>query len=198
MEQFKLFDDREHLLLPEHLMEYVPGFFTKMESERYLKTFLETVSWQQTKITIYDKEMLTPRLCAWFGDRPVRQDDMRPPIPWTEELLEIKLKVENHTGISFNGVLLNYYRDGNDSVSWHSDKDTIVGLKTEIASVSFGQQRNFDFRNKENHKQQYSLELGNGSLLLMKGDLQKYWEHRIAKSSKTMKARINLTFRKVA
>ena len=197
MEQFKLFDDQEHLLLPEHLMEYVPGFFGKMESERYLKVFLETISWQQTKITMYDKELLTPRLCAWFGDRPMRQDDMRPPIPWTDELLEIKSKVEQHTGISFNGVLLNYYRDGNDSVAWHSDKDTIVGLKTEIASVSFGQPRNFDFRNKENHRQQYSLELGSGSLLLMKGDLQKYWEHRIAKSAKPMKARINLTFRKV-
>ena len=197
MEQFKLFDDQEHLLLPEHLMEYVPGFFGKTECERYLNVFRETVSWQQTKITMYDKELLTPRLCAWFGDRPIRQEDMRPPIPWTDELLEIKSKVEEHTGIRFNGVLLNYYRDGNDSVAWHSDKDTIVGLKTEIASVSFGQPRNFDFRNKENHRQQYSLELGNGSLLLMKGDLQKYWEHRIAKSAKTMKARINLTFRKV-
>ncbi|WAC14597.1 alpha-ketoglutarate-dependent dioxygenase AlkB family protein [Dyadobacter pollutisoli] len=197
MEQFKLFDDREHLLLPEHLMEYKHGFFDRKESDRYLNTFLETITWQQTKVMMYDKEVLTPRLCAWFGDRPIRQDDKRPPIPWTDELWEIKTKVEDYTGIIFNGVLLNYYRDGNDSVAWHSDKDTIVGLKTEIASVSFGQARNFDFRNKENHRQQYSLELGNGSLLLMKGDLQKYWEHRIAKSAVPMKARINLTFRKV-
>jgi alkylated DNA repair dioxygenase AlkB len=197
MEQFKLFDDTAHLLLPEHLMEYMPGFFDRRECDHYLDTFLKTIAWQQTKIMMYDKEVLTPRLCAWFGDRPIRKDDQRVPTPWTNELRDIKIKVEEHTGLTFNGVLLNYYRDGNDSVAWHSDKDTIPGLKTEIASVSFGQARNFDFRNKEHHRQQYSLELGNGSLLLMKGDLQKYWEHRIAKSVVPMKARINLTFRKV-
>ncbi|MCE7064583.1 alpha-ketoglutarate-dependent dioxygenase AlkB [Dyadobacter sp. CY326] len=197
MEQLKLFDDREHLLLPQHLMTYEPEFFNAMDSERFLDTFLKTVPFQQSKVMMYDKEVLTPRLNAWFGDRPMRDGDRRPPIPWTAELLEIKTKVEDHTGMIFNGVLLNYYRDGHDSVAWHSDKDTIVGLKTEIASVSFGQPRNFDFRNKENHRQQHSLELGNGSLLLMKGDLQKYWEHRIAKSTAPMKPRINLTFRKV-
>jgi alkylated DNA repair dioxygenase AlkB len=197
MEQFKLFDDTEHLLLPEHLMEYMPGFFDQKESAHYLNTFLENIMWQQTRVMMYDKEVLTPRLCAWFGDRPIRKDDLRVPTPWTDELWSMKTKVEEQTGMTFNGVLLNYYRDGHDSVAWHSDKDTIPGLKTEIASVSFGQARNFDFRNKENHRQQYSLELGNGSLLLMKGDLQKYWEHRIAKSMVPMKPRINLTFRKV-
>ncbi|TLV02238.1 alpha-ketoglutarate-dependent dioxygenase AlkB family protein [Dyadobacter luticola] len=197
MQQLMLFDVRAHLLLPEHLMTYEPGFFSAEDSERYLKTFLKTVPFQQSKVMMYEKEVLTPRLSAWFGDRPIRDGDQRPPIRWTPELLEIKEKVEANTGTTFNGVLLNYYRDGNDSVAWHSDKDTIPGLKTEIASVSFGQARNFDFRNKQNHKQQYSLELGNGSLLLMKGDLQKFWEHRIAKSAKPMKARVNLTFRKI-
>jgi alkylated DNA repair dioxygenase AlkB len=197
MEQLKLFDDRKHFLLPEHLMTYEPGFVSSADSERYLATFLKTVPFQQSKVIMYEKEVLTPRLTAWYGDRPLRDGDQRPPVKWTKELLEIKEKVEDFTGIIFNGVLLNYYRNGNDSVAWHSDKDTITGLKTEIASVSFGQPRNFDFRNKENHRQQYSLELGNGSLLLMKGDLQKYWEHRIAKSPVPMKARLNLTFRKV-
>ncbi|MCE6988059.1 alpha-ketoglutarate-dependent dioxygenase AlkB [Dyadobacter sp. CY323] len=197
MEQLKLFDDRDQLLLPQHLMTYEPEFISAAESDQYLNTFLRTVPFQQSKVVMYEKEVLTPRLTAWFGDRPIRDGDQRPPISWTKELLEIKSKVEDFTGIVFNGVLLNYYRDGNDSVAWHSDKDTIVGLKTEVASVSLGQPRNFDFRNIENHRQQYSLELGNGSLLLMKGDLQKYWEHRIAKSNKPMGARINLTFRKV-
>ncbi len=94
-------------------------------------------------------------------------------------------------------MLLNYYRDGNDSVAWHADKDTIPGLKTDIVSLSIGQARNFDFRNKTDHRQQYSIRLEHGSLLLMKGELQKTWEHRIAKSTVPMKARINLTFRKV-
>ena len=197
MEQLKLFDDNKHFLLPQDLMSYEPHFFSAAESERYLDTFLKTVSFQQVKVKMYEKEMLTPRLTAWFGDRTLRGDDQRPPIPWTTELLEIKHKVEAFTRMTFNGVLLNYYRDGNDSVAWHSDKDTIPGMKTEIASVSFGQARNFDFRNKENHRERYSLELKSGSLLLMKGDLQQYWEHRIAKSTMPMKARINLTYRKV-
>jgi alkylated DNA repair dioxygenase AlkB len=93
-------------------------------------------------------------------------------------------------------VLLNYYRNENDSVAWHSDKDTIPGLKTEIASVSLGQVRNFDFRNKANRQQRYSIALEHGSLLLMKGDLQQFWDHRIAKSHLPMAGRINLTFRK--
>jgi len=197
MEQFKLFNDREHLALPKHLMDYVPDFFDKKASDLYLKTFVLTTPWQQTKVVMYEKEVLTPRLSAWFGDRPMVKGDRRPPIAWTEELWQIKTKVEDYTGMIFNGVLLNYYRNEKDSVAWHSDKDTIPGMKTEIASVSFGQVRNFDFRNKKDHRQQYSLELQNGSLLLMKGDLQRFWEHRVAKSPKPMNARINLTFRKI-
>ncbi|AOM80994.1 alpha-ketoglutarate-dependent dioxygenase AlkB family protein [Pedobacter steynii] len=195
--QHKLFNDYEQLMLPQELMDYTPGFISRTESDILLNHLLETVPWQQSKVMMYEKEVLTPRLSAWFGDRRIRSEDKRTPLPWTPELLSLKAKIEAHTGMVFNGVLLNYYRDGNDSVAWHADKDTIPGLKTEIASVSLGQERNFDFRNKDNHRQCYSIKLEHGSLLLMKGDLQKYWEHRIAKSATPMKGRINLTFRKV-
>jgi alkylated DNA repair dioxygenase AlkB len=94
-------------------------------------------------------------------------------------------------------VLLNYYRDGNDSVAWHSDKESIMGSQPVIASVSFGQVRSFDIRNKADHNEKYSIRLEHGSFLLMKSGLQEQWEHRIAKSTKPMKARINLTFRLV-
>lgn len=196
MEQLRLFEDTAQLKLPEHLLEYIPAFFDRADSTRFLDNFIQTVHWKQRKVQMYDKEVVTPRLTAWFGD--VTEDNEpygEGKSPWTKELLLIKSKVEAYTGITFNGVLLNYYRDGNDSVAWHSDKDTVPGMKTEIASVSFGQPRMFDFRSKENPKQKYSLELGHGALLLMKGDLQKYWEHRIAKSPIPMKPRINLTFR---
>jgi len=197
MDQLKLFDDTDHLLLPQELMDYNPSFLSREASDRYLKLFLDSVPWQQNVVMMYEKEVVTPRLSAWFGDRPIRKDDLRIPLPWTPELLEIKEAIEHTTGMEFHGVLLNYYRDGNDSVAWHADKDTVPGLKTEIASLSLGEERNFDFRNKEDHRRRYSLKLQHGSLLLMKGDLQKYWEHRIAKSSLPMKPRINLTFRKV-
>lgn len=197
MDQLKLFDDTDHLLLPQELMDYNPSFLTREASDRYLKLLLDSVPWQQNVVMMYEKEVVTPRLSAWFGDRPIRKDDKRLPIPWTPELLEIKKAIEQATGMDFHGVLLNFYRDGNDSVAWHADKDTVPGLKTEIASLSLGEERNFDFRNKEDHRKRYSLKLQHGSLLLMKGDLQKYWEHRIAKSTVPMKPRINLTFRKV-
>ena len=142
---------------------------------------------------MYDKMMLCPRLTAWYGNG--KEDTDNKSLIWTPELLEIKSRVEQQTGSRFTSVLLNYYRDGNDSVTWHSDKDTVPGMKSEIASVSFGQVRSFDFRNKANHRIKYSLELGHGSLLLMKGDLQRYWEHRIAKSNQLLKGRVNLTFR---
>ncbi|HWV73005.1 MAG TPA: alpha-ketoglutarate-dependent dioxygenase AlkB [Pseudosphingobacterium sp.] len=198
MEQLKLFDDRPQLMLPQELIDYHPSFLSRAESDRYLNTFINIVPWQQTKVMMYEKEVITPRLSAWFGDRPIRSDDKRIPLAWTPELTQIKQSIELATGMHFQGVLLNYYRDGNDSVAWHADKDTVPGLKTEIASISLGEERNFDFRNKENHRQRYSIKLEHGSLLLMKGDLQKYWEHRIAKSAVPMKGRINLTFRKVA
>ena len=105
--------------------------------------------------------------------------------------------VEPLAGIRFNSVLLNYYRDGNDSVAWHSDKESIMGSQPVIASVSFGQVRSFDIRRKTDHAEKYSILLEHGSFLLMKSGLQEHWEHRIAKSAKVMKARINLTFRLV-
>jgi alkylated DNA repair dioxygenase AlkB len=135
IEQIKLFDDTEQLMLPQELIDYKPGFFKRKESDQFLTTFLSTVPWQQSKVKMYDKEVWTPRLSAWFGERPIRPDDKRTPIALTPELLQIKERIEAWTGITFDGVLLNYYRDNNDSVAWHSDKDTVPGLKTEIASV---------------------------------------------------------------
>jgi alkylated DNA repair dioxygenase AlkB len=149
---------------------------------------------------MYDKEVLTPRLTAWYGD--LGTDYSHPgrisnPTPWTEELLLIKNKVEPLAGIQFNSVLLNYYRDGNDSVTWHSDRESLLGKHPVIVSVSFGQVRSFDIRRKSDHSEKYSVRLEHGSFLLMKGDLQEHWEHRVAKSSKSIKARVNLTFRVV-
>ncbi len=191
-----MFEDTGQYRLPLHLLEYHPAFFSRLEGGRLLEILIRTVPWKQREIKMYDKMVLSPRLSAWYGKG--KKDAESYPLAWTPELLEIKSRVEQHTGSCFNAVLLNYYRDGNDSVAWHSDKDTVPGLKTEIASLSFGQERAFDFRQKKNHREQYSILLEHGSLLLMKGDLQRHWEHRIAKSVLPMKARINLTFRVVA
>lgn len=195
--QQKLFDDTVQFVLPEELLTYTLGFVSKEEGDRLLNLLLQIVPWQQHKVIMYDKEVITPRLSAWYGDKRQHEEGKREALPWLPELYDLKKRIERFTGVTFQGVLLNYYRDGNDSVAWHADKDTIPGVKTDIASVSIGQERNFDFRSKKDHSQQYSIKLEHGSLLLMKGELQKGWEHRIAKSTVPMRARINLTFRKV-
>jgi len=184
--------------LPTEMLDYTPGLFTPAESDHYLDTFIYTVPWEQKTVKMWDKQMLTPRLTAWFGDPQTNYAFTGlklDPMPWTPELLEIKARVEPLAGVEFNSVLLNYYRDGNDSVAWHSDDEYELGIKPVIASVSLGQARRFDVRHKVDHQKKYSVNLENGSLLLMRGDLQHSWEHRIAKSTKILKERINLTFR---
>jgi alkylated DNA repair dioxygenase AlkB len=186
--------------LPVEFLEYFPGLIGREQSDFYLQKFITEAPWKQTVQKIYDKEMVTPRLTAWYGDlgtnysHPGRISD---PIPWTPELMGIKQIVEPLAGVRFNSVLLNYYRDGNDSVAWHSDKESILGRHPVIASVTFGQVRSFDIRCKKDHAEKYAVRLEHGSFLLMKGGLQEQWEHRIAKSVKPMKARVNLTFRVV-
>jgi alkylated DNA repair dioxygenase AlkB len=186
--------------LPKELLEYTPGFIAPAESDGLLAKFIRETPWQQRLQRLYDKDILTPRLTAWYGDPEVYDyaslTESKPNI-WTPELLMIKNKLEPLAGTRFNSVLLNYYRDGNDSVAWHSDKEDVLGKNPIIASVSFGQVRSFDIRNKHDHTEKYSVRLEHGSFLLMKAGLQEHWEHRIAKSVRPMRARVNLTFRVV-
>lgn len=194
MEQLAFFADAgQSKDLPQHLLEYQPGLISTAESDWLLKHFVANTPWQQTRQKLWDKEYLTPRLTCWYGDT----DRISGTLPWTTELQAIREIVEPLAGIKFNSVLLNYYRDGNDSVAWHSDKESIMGSQPVIASVSFGQVRSFDIRRKNEHAEQYSVKLEHGSFLLMKRGLQEKWEHRIPKSTKVMKPRINLTFRLV-
>jgi alkylated DNA repair dioxygenase AlkB len=194
MEQLTLFAPAgQSKGLPKHLLEYQPALLSTTDSDRLLAHFIQTTPWKQTTQKLWDKEYLTPRLTCWYGET----EKIAGTLPWTPELQHIRELVEALAGIKFNSVLLNYYRDGNDSVAWHSDKESIMGSQPVIASVSFGQVRSFDIRNKADHKELYSVRLEHGSFLLMKSGLQEHWEHRIAKSTKPMKARINLTFRLV-
>jgi alkylated DNA repair dioxygenase AlkB len=179
--------------LPTDFLEYFPGLFSVEEGNHFLQKFIAKTPWKQTTQKLWDKEYLTPRMTCWYGET----DKIAGALPWTPELQAIREVVEPLANAKFNSVLLNYYRDGNDSVAWHSDKESIMGSQPVIASVSFGQVRSFDIRNKMDHKEHYSVRLEHGSFLLMKAGLQENWEHRIAKSTKIMKPRVNLTFRLV-
>ncbi|HTK22300.1 MAG TPA: alpha-ketoglutarate-dependent dioxygenase AlkB [Mucilaginibacter sp.] len=184
--------------LPADLLEYHAGFFNVDESQTFLDTFINTIPWIQEDIVMYGKLLKTPRLTAWYGDKNkdyIYSGTKHYPNPWTKELLQIKERIEPIAGVKFNSVLLNYYRDANDSVAWHSDDEYELGVNPIIASVSFGQVRRFDIRHKHDRDQKYSIYLEDGSLLIMKGNLQHNWVHQIPKSTKALKARVNLTFR---
>jgi len=201
MEQLSFFAEAgQSKGLPKELLEYYPGFIDQQTSDLLLQQFVADIPWKQTRQKMWEKEYPTPRLTSWHGDIGTDYSvsgKISNPNPWTPELLHIKSLVEPLAGVQFNSVLLNYYRDGNDSVAWHSDRESVLGKNPVIASVSFGQVRSFDIRNKADHSEHYSVKLEHGSFLLMKGGLQEHWEHRIAKSNKPMKARVNLTFRVV-
>jgi alkylated DNA repair dioxygenase AlkB len=201
MEQLDLFNssktntERKQILNGEYL--HIFNFFDKPSSDNYLKVLLDSIDWKQEKMNMYGKELLFPRLTAWYGDndKPYSFSGITlQPQQWTKELLEIKRKVETKVDASFNSVLLNRYRNGNDSISWHTDAEKELGKNPIIASVNFGATREFQLRHIHT-KEKLSIELSHGSLLIMLGELQHFWQHQIPKTKKLVSERINLTFR---
>ena len=153
----------------------------------------------QKTIKLFGKTFAQPRLTALYGSegKPYSYSGIKMnPIPFTTTLNDIKKKIESLTQEKFNTVLLNLYRDGKDGNGWHSDDEKELGTQPTIASISFGAERPFQLRHKkENLKCKFVLE--HGSLLLMKGTTQEFWQHQIPKSKKILNQRINLTFRNI-
>lgn len=179
--------------------EYIfyPHFFPKLESDSLLKNLRSDVNWKQESMNMYGRKIDFPRLTAWYGnnDKPYSFSGITlQPLPWTSELLTIKSKIEPIAKTEFNSVLLNLYRDGNDSISWHTDAEKELGINPIIASVNFGASRNFQLRHMKT-KEKLEINLTHGSLLIMQGELQHCWQHQVPKTSKVVSERINLTFR---
>ena len=198
--QLDLFEDQTqyYTSFKQLEIEYIKDFFNKNESDILFNLLKKDIEWKQDLIQMYGKSYPLPRLTAWYGDKNKRytySGITMKPLSWTRELLKIRRKLEVFSQQEFNSVLLNYYRSGNDSVSWHSDDEEELGKHPIIGSLSFGGVRRFRFRNKRNKNLTQTYELQNGSLLLMKGATQKFWEHEVPKTKKKVKERINLTFR---
>jgi alkylated DNA repair dioxygenase AlkB len=177
---------------------FYPGFFSPDESDYYFNSLRNEIQWKQEPIKIFGKEVMQPRLTAWHGDsdKPYTYSGITmQPHPWTKSLQSIKQKIEAVAGIKFTSALLNLYRDGSDSMGWHRDNEKELGDQPVIGSVSFGATRTFQFRNYKTKKDLKSLELTNGSFLLMRGDTNHYWEHSVPKKRQVLKERINITFR---
>ncbi len=178
---------------------YIPDFFTKTEADAYFELLKTGVRWTQESMYIYGKKVLFPRLTAWYGDNGKSYSFSGitlKPHSWTAQLLKIKNKIEPISGSSFNSVLLNRYRNGNDSISWHADNEKELGTNPVISSVNFGAVRKFQLRHNQT-KEKIEIELAHGSLLIMQGELQHFWQHQIPKTAKKTDERINLTFRAI-
>ena len=186
------------LHLPDADIVYVPSFFTSdVASELYLD-LLREIPWQQDNIKVFGKEFAQPRLTALFGNdgKPYSYSNITmQPNPWNLLLQKIKFHVESVAEINFTTVLLNYYRDGQDSNGWHSDNEKELGLNPTIASVSLGSERMFQLKHNTDPSLRQNILLEHGSLLIMKGTTQHFWKHQIPKTNKPVGGRINLTFR---
>ena len=178
-----------------------PFAFNEQESNEYLTSLIDKVPWQQDSLRMGGKEVLIPRLQCWMGDQgsDYSYSGIRmQPKPWSEDVLNIKTRIESLAEHKFNSVLLNYYRNGQDSVSWHADDEKELGDKPIIGSISFGAVRKFQFRAKNtNDVRKFNIELRNGSLLLMGDTLQNNWLHQLPKAPGLARPRINLTFRRI-
>jgi alkylated DNA repair dioxygenase AlkB len=181
--------------LPDTELILCDSLFTKEESDNYYNVLLNTTSWREYEMEIYDKSLKVPRMISWYEDQTNIGVALDCP-DWTPELLQIKERVEAETQVKFNSVLLNLYRNGNDGVSWHSDREQNFGKDAIIASVSFGETRMFKLRHKfKKEIPQLEIPLYHGSYLLMGGTTQSFWQHQVPKTAKDILPRINLTFR---
>lgn len=205
MSQITLFDDgREHIDidLPDGVVRYWPALIPKTEADGMMALLQSQVAWEQSEITIAGQRLKIPRLNAWYGDRGSDYSysgRLFRARPWLPVLAELKQRVEQTTGASFNSALVNLYRDGQDSVDWHSDDEPELGRNPLIASISLGAVRRFQIKHKTRRDLALkTLELDHGSLLLMAGEFQHHWRHRLPKMKGLSQPRINITFRRVA
>ncbi len=168
-------------------------------ADEYFNLLLTNIDWKNDEAIIYGKHIITKRKVAWYADKPYKytySKTTKLALPWTNELLQLKTWVEKRTGEQFNACLLNLYHDGSEGMAWHSDGETDLKKNGAIASLSFGAERKFSFKHKAS-KKTISLILEHGSLLIMQGCTQTYWQHRLPPTKKIQNPRINLTFRSI-
>ncbi|MEY5152965.1 MAG: hypothetical protein RLZZ551_1514 [Actinomycetota bacterium] len=174
-----------------------PSFFEASLAQDYFNALTSEVPWEEHHLILFGKKVPEPRRSAWIADDDIHyvySGVERTAHAWTPSLTLIRNAIASETQHSFNSVLANLYRDGNDAMGWHADDEPCNGPEPVIASVSFGAERRFDFRHRFN-KEKVSVVLPHGSLLLMSGLSQHCWQHGIARSKKVTSPRINLTFR---
>lgn len=192
--------EKFNLKLPNAELSYFPNFYSKKDADKLFQQLMVQTPWKQDNITVFGKTHKQPRLTALYSQNTKTYSysgiTMKP-LPFTSTLETIHRKITEDTHHSFTTVLLNLYRDNNDSNGWHADDEKELGNNPIIASMSLGTERFFHFKYKKQKVLRYKLLLKHGSLLIMKGEMQHYWLHQIPKSKQVLKERINLTFRTI-
>lgn len=189
----------QHFVLPQAELLFWPKWLSPEQAERCYQQLAQQLNWQQPAIKMFGKAVLIPRQQVWMGDPHCSykySGVLFEPEPWHPLVRQLTDWVNQLCQTRFNSVLLNWYSDGQQHMGWHSDDEPELGNNPQIASLSLGQQRFFDLKHK-NLGTQLKLELGQGSLLLMAGQCQQYWQHRVPKMAAATEGRINLTFREI-
>lgn len=188
-----------NLLPKEGEVKYYGTLLSLASADEYFNKLLTGIDWKHDKAIIFGKLIVTKRKVAWYADQPFSytySKTTKRALPWTKELLRLKSLIEERTGEHFNSCLLNLYHDGSEGMAWHSDGEKDLQKDGAIGSLSLGAERKFSFKHKAT-KETVSLVLEHGSLLVMSGTTQTYWQHRLPPTKKISEPRINLTFRSI-
>ena len=200
MELFDPIYDPDFNWLPaDGTVNYYGKILTKEEADFFYLKLFEKIEWKNDEAVIFGKKILTKRKVAWHGDQDFTytySKSTKTALPWSEELLILKTKIEEKTGEKFNSCLLNLYHDGGEGMAYHSDAEKDLKKNGAIASLTLGAERKFSFKHKTSGEK-IDLFLEHGSLLIMKDQTQTYWLHRLPPTKKITTPRINLTFRMI-
>ncbi|MDP0561995.1 MAG: alpha-ketoglutarate-dependent dioxygenase AlkB [Candidatus Endonucleobacter sp. (ex Gigantidas childressi)] len=173
----------------------------QVTAEDFVKINFEHIKWKQDSIKLYGKDIPLPRLTTWYGDKGksyTYSGINSNPNEWNKGLLYIKKKIESISNVKFNSVLINWYRDGEDYLNWHADDEKELGKNPIIASVNFGETRDFIIRDNTNKLNKITIPLKHGTVLIMSGEFQHFWQHSVPKRKKVKGSRFNLTFRVIS
>ena len=173
------------------------------DDEGWMSRLLDELPLASERLRMLGRELATPRLVSWHGDPGsayTYSGTLHEPRPWTPSLAELRAVLEATTGLRFNAVLANYYRDGRDGMGWHADAEPEVGPSPDdrwVASLSLGAPRRFLLRHRRRGADRHELHLGGGALLVMRGTTQRHYRHAAPKTARPVAPRLNLTFRHI-
>jgi len=187
-------------------LRFFPKFIAHSDANKLFNDLCFELDWQQPDIQIYGKQVRIPRQQVWMGDQTssyMYSGKAFAPQDWRQDVLQIKTRIESLVDHPLNSVLINHYRNGQDSVSWHSDNEPELNATAPIVSLSLGATRRFDLRETSTtgapskRARRYHLALAHGDVLVMSSETQRYWQHQIPKQNSVIEPRLNLTFRHI-